>query len=107
VSGVRQPTNLSALVRVVVILYKVERESCETTPTAFVVGSTPSIEGNEAHDVSPGRSSIVKTVGSIREQSGSGAPLARGEGSLLSMELLDRVFGPRVGFPLHRCTNED
>jgi hypothetical protein len=28
----------------------------------------------------------------------SGAPLARGEGSWLSMELLDVVLGPRVGY---------
>jgi hypothetical protein len=43
--------------------------------------------GNEAHDVSAG-SSIVKTVGSVREEAESRPPLARGEGPRLSMELL-------------------
>jgi hypothetical protein len=49
----------------------------------------------------------VKTAGSVREEAGSGAPLAREEGLRLSTELLDRVLGPRVGFPLHRDTNEN
>jgi hypothetical protein len=42
----------------------------------------------------------VKTTRSIREEARNGVPLARGEGLQLSMELLDRVLGPRVGFPL-------
>jgi hypothetical protein len=61
---------------------------------------------NKAHDVFVG-SSIVKMVGSIREEAGSGAPLACGEGSRLSTELLDRVIGPRVDIPLHSGTNEN
>jgi hypothetical protein len=52
-------------------------------------------------------SSIVKKAGSILEEARSGAPLARGEGPQLSMELLNRVLGPHVGFPLHMGTNED
>jgi hypothetical protein len=38
---------------------------------------------------------------------GSGAPLARGEGPWLSTKLLDRGACPRMGFPLRRGTNED
>jgi hypothetical protein len=64
----------------------------------------PCTGGNEVHDVSVG-SSIVETVGSVRAE--SGAPLARGEGLWLSTELLDRGAWPRVGYPLHRGTNED
>jgi hypothetical protein len=45
--------------------------------------------------------------GSIRQEARSGAPLARGEEPRLSMELLVWVFGTRVGFHLHRDTNED
>jgi hypothetical protein len=42
----------------------------------------------------------VKTVGSVREEAGSEAPLVRVEGPQLSMELLVRVLGPRMGYPL-------
>jgi hypothetical protein len=63
-------------------------------------------EGNEAHCISVG-SLIVKTTKGVREEAGSGAPLACGEGSRLSTELPVPVIGPRVGFPLHRGTNED
>jgi hypothetical protein len=49
----------------------------------------------------------MKTTGSVREEAVSGAPLARGEGMWLTTELLDRVLGPRVGFPLCKGTNED
>jgi hypothetical protein len=80
--------------------------SYETTPTEYVVWSPPCTGGNEAHDVLDG-SSIVKTVGSVLEGAGSGAPLARGEGPRLSTKLLDWVLGPRVGFPLRSGTNED
>jgi hypothetical protein len=66
----------------------------------------PCTGGNEARGVSA-RSSIGKMVGSVREEARSRAPLARGEGLRLSMELLDWVFSTRVGFPLHRGTNED
>jgi hypothetical protein len=57
--------------------------------------------GNEAHDVSA-RSSIVKTVGSIREEAGRRTPLARGEGLQLSTGYSSMVLGPRVVYPLHR-----
>jgi hypothetical protein len=53
------------------------------------------------------RSSIVKTVGSFREEAGSEPPLTRGEGPWLSTELPGTVLGPRVGFPLPRGINED
>jgi hypothetical protein len=49
----------------------------------------------------------VKTMVRIREEATNGAPLAHGEGPRLSMKLLDRVLGPRVGFPLCRGINED
>jgi hypothetical protein len=66
----------------------------------------PYTGGDKARNVST-ESSIVKTAESVREKGESGAPLARGEGSRLSTELLDRVLGPRLGFPLHRGSNED
>jgi hypothetical protein len=72
--------------------------------TELVSQSPPCTGGNEAHDVLVG-SSIVETVGSIR--AGSGAPLARGEGSWLSTELLHRGALPRVGYPLRGGTTED
>jgi hypothetical protein len=37
----------------------------------------------------------------------SGAPLARGEGHWLTMELPDQVLGPCVRFSLCRDTNEN
>jgi hypothetical protein len=46
-------------------------------------------------------------AGSVQEEVGSGAPLARGEGLQFYMELLDRVLRPRVGVPLGRSTNEE
>jgi hypothetical protein len=55
------------------------RESRETTPTKFVVWLPPCIGGNEARDVLI-VSSIVKTTGSVREETESEALLARGEG---------------------------
>jgi hypothetical protein len=38
-------------------------------------------------------------------ESRSRAPLVRGEGMWLSMDLLNHVLGPRMGFPLHRDIN--
>ena len=38
-------------------------------------------------------------AGSVREEAGSGAPLARGEGPRLSTELLDRGAWPSHGLP--------
>jgi hypothetical protein len=86
------------LLRESLYLYRVGQESYRTTPTKFVVCPPPCNGGNEACDVSAG-SSIVKMVGSVQEETESGAPLADGEGTQLSMELLDWVLGPCVGFP--------
>jgi hypothetical protein len=83
----------------------VERESCETTPTEFVVWP-PSYTEGQAHSVSA-RCSIVKTTQSVQEEVGSGEPLAHGEGPRLCAELLDRMLGSRVGFPFRRGTDED
>jgi hypothetical protein len=66
---------------------------CETTPIAFVVWLPACIEGNETNDILVG-SSIVKAVGSLREEARSGAPLAFGECPRLSMELLHRGAWP-------------
>jgi hypothetical protein len=77
------------------------RESCETTPTKFVVWLSPCIGGNEARGVLVG-SSIVKTTESFQEETESEALLARGEGPWLSTELLDWVLGPRVAFHLRK-----
>jgi hypothetical protein len=87
-------------------LYLVGRESCETTPTIFVVWPPPCIGGNKVYDISA-ESLIVKTTGSVREEAGSGAPLTRGEGPRLSTELPVQVLGPHVGFPFRRGTNKD
>jgi hypothetical protein len=78
---------------------------CETTSIVFVVWPPPCTGGNEAHNVSA-RILIVKMAGSVREDPKSEAPLARRERPRLSMELLDRVLGTCVGFPLRRSTNE-
>jgi hypothetical protein len=53
---------------------------------------------NEARGVLA-RSSIVNTVGSVREEAGSRAPLARGEGSRLSTKLLVYGAWPSRGLP--------
>jgi hypothetical protein len=100
------PPKPSALACVVVILCLVGQKSCETTPIAFVVWPTPCTGGKEACDVSA-RSLIVKTMGSIREETRSGAPLTCGKGPRLCTKLPVLVLGPRVGFPLRRGTNED
>jgi hypothetical protein len=72
----------------------------------FVSRPTPRTEGNKAHDVSAG-SSIVETVGSIREEPEAEHHLRveKARGSLWSYST--KVFGPRVGYHLHRGTNED
>jgi hypothetical protein len=87
-------------------MYQARQECCKTTPTAIVVWPQPCTKGNEVHNVLVG-SSIVKTTRSAQEEAGSGAPLAREEIPLLSTELLDCVFRPRVGFALCRGTNEE
>jgi hypothetical protein len=74
--------------------------------TAFVSRPPPCTGGNEARDVSAG-SSIVETAGSIREESEAEHRLRveKDRGSLRSYST--EVLGPRVGFHLHRGTNED
>jgi hypothetical protein len=54
-----------------------------------------------------GRKLDSEDRGSIRQEAGSGAPLARVEGSRLFTELLDRVLGTHMSFHLHRGTNKD
>jgi hypothetical protein len=76
----------------------VGRESCEAVTTAFVSPSPPCTGENEARNVLAG-SSIVKTVGSVREETGSGAPLACGEGPQLSAELLVHGAWSSRGLP--------
>jgi hypothetical protein len=80
--------------------------SCETVITAFVSWSPPCTGANEARGVSAG-SSIVETVGSIREEPEVEHHLRveKARGSLRSYST--EVLGPRVGFPLCRGTNED
>jgi hypothetical protein len=84
----------------------VGQESCETVTTAFVSQPPPCTGGNEVRGVF-GRKLDSGDGGERPRGAGSGAPLACGEGSRFSMELLDRGVGPRVGFPLRRGTNED
>jgi hypothetical protein len=74
----------------------VGRESCETVTTEFVSPSPPYTRWNEAHDVF----SRKLDSGDDRKRprgARSGAPLARGEGSRLSTELLDRGAWPWRG----------
>jgi hypothetical protein len=74
--------------------------------TAFVSQPPPCTGENEAHDVSAG-SSIVETVGSIREEQEAEHHLCmeKARGSLRSYSTV--ALGPCVGFPLRRGTNED
>jgi hypothetical protein len=72
----------------------------------FVLWPPSCTKGNEDRDVLA-RNSIVNMAGSVREESGSRAPLAHGEGPWISTELRVRVLGPRVGFPLPMGTNKD
>jgi hypothetical protein len=66
--------------------------------TAFVSRSPPCIGGNETRSVFDRK----LDSGDDRERprgAGSRAPLARGEGPQLSMELLDRGAWPSRGLP--------
>jgi hypothetical protein len=80
--------------------------SCETVTTAFVSRPPPCTGGNEARGVLVG-SSIVETVGSVREEPEAKHHLRveKACGSLRSYST--EVFGPCVGFPLRKGTNED
>jgi hypothetical protein len=72
----------------------------------FVSRPPPCTRGNEACGVSTG-SSIVETVGSVREEAEAEHHLRmeKARGSLRSYST--KVLGPRVGYPLCRGTNED
>ena len=74
--------------------------------TEFVSRPPPCIGGNEARDVSIG-SSLLEMAGSVREEAEGEHHLhvEKARDSLRSY--LTEVFGPRVGFPLCRGTNED
>jgi hypothetical protein len=87
-------------------MYRVGQESCEIVTTEFVSQLPPCSEGNEAHGVST-ESSIVETVGSVREEPEAEHHLCveKAHGSLRSYSTV--VLGPRMGYPLRRGTNED
>ena len=74
--------------------------------TAFVSRSPPCTGGNETRGVLA-ESSIVETTGSVREEPEAEHHLRveKAHGSLQSYST--EVLGLRVGFPLHRGTNED
>ena len=74
------------------------RESCETVTTMFVSRPPPCTGGNEARGVF-GQKLDSGDDGERPRGAGSGAPLARGEGPLLSTELLDRGAWPSRGLP--------
>jgi hypothetical protein len=87
-------------------LYRVGREPSETMNTMFLAWSPPCTRGHEARAVSAG-SSIVETVESIREELEAEHHLhvEKARGSLWGYSTM--VFGPHVGYPLRRGTNED
>jgi hypothetical protein len=74
--------------------------------TEFISWPPPCTDGNEARYVSAG-SSIVETVGSVREEPEAEHHLhvEKARGSLWSY--LTEVLGPCMGYPLHKGTNED
>jgi hypothetical protein len=100
--SLEKPHNPLALARAVVIV----SSGCETVTIAFVSRPPPCTGGNEARDVSTG-SSIVETAGSVREEPETDHHLRveKARDSLRSYSTV--VLGPRVGYPLHRGTNED
>jgi hypothetical protein len=66
--------------------------------TLFVSRSPPCTEGNKARGVFSWKLDSGDD-GERPREAGSGAPLARGEGSWLSTELLDRGAWPSRGLP--------
>jgi hypothetical protein len=66
--------------------------------TVFVPRLPQCTGGNEARDVF-GRKLDSGDNGEHPRETGSGAPLAHGEGPRLSMELLDRGAWPSRGLP--------
>jgi hypothetical protein len=100
-----KPHNPSALARAIVIVLSGARV-LRDRDNAFVSRPPPCTGGNEAHGISAG-SSIVETVGSIREEPEVEHHLRveKAYDSLWSYST--EVLGPRVGFPLCRGTNKD
>jgi hypothetical protein len=74
--------------------------------TEFVSWPPPCIGGNEARGVLAG-SSLVETVGSVREDPEAEQHLRVEKACSSLRSYSTKVLGPRVGFPLHRGTNED
>jgi hypothetical protein len=74
--------------------------------TVFVSRPPPCTGGNEARSVLAG-SSLVETVGIVREEPEAEHHLRveMARNSLRSYS--NKVLGPHVGFPLCRGTNED
>jgi hypothetical protein len=74
--------------------------------TVFVSRPAPCTRGIEAHGVSTG-SSLVETARSVREELEAEHHLhmEKARDSLRSYSAV--VFGPRVGYPLRKGTNED
>lgn len=70
----------------------------------FVVQPPPCTDGNEAHGVSA-RSSIAMTTGSIREAK-SEDHLRMDKAHDYLRSYMSKVLAIRVGFLLHRGTNE-
>jgi hypothetical protein len=76
----------------------VGRESLETVTIEFVSRAPSCTGGNEAWGVFS-RKLDSGDGGERTRGAGSGAPLARGEGPRLSMELLDHGAWPSCGLP--------
>jgi hypothetical protein len=100
-----KPHNPSALARAVVIVPSGARVLRDRDNRVCVTATTV-YRGDEARGVSAG-SSIVETAGSVREEPEAEHHLRveKARGSLWSYST--EVFGPRMGFPLRRGTNED
>jgi hypothetical protein len=74
------------------------RESYKTVTTKFVSWPPPCTGGNEAHNIF-GQKLDSGDDGECSRGAESGAPLARGEGSWLSTELLDHGAWPSHELP--------
>jgi hypothetical protein len=74
--------------------------------TEFVSWTPPCTKGNKDRGVSA-RSSIVETMGSVREEPEAEHQLRveKAGGSLRSYSTV--MLGPHVGYPLRRGTSED
>jgi hypothetical protein len=74
--------------------------------TEFVSRLQPCARGNKARGVLAG-SSIVETMGSVREEPEAEHHLRVEKARVSLWSYSTVVLGPRVGFPLHKGTNED